>query len=86
MNVVVGLFKPNQLAEAISQLSNSGINRSDLSTVSTAANIPDYLEGEPEKAAAGGAEIGAVTGGAIGAIGSVVLSGIPGMEATAVSG
>ena len=86
MNMVIGLFTLENLGPAVQQLTESGIDRSDLSTVATVANIPDQLLGEPEKAAVHGAEIGAATGGVLGAIGSVALSGIPGLEGSVASG
>lgn len=86
MNMVIGLFTLENLGPAVQQLTESGISRSDLSTVATVANVPEQLLGEPEKAAVHGAEVGAATGGVLGAIGSVALSAIPGLEGSVASG
>ena len=86
MRIVIGLFEPNDALAAIRLLQEHGFTYEDLSLVSASSDIPDVLEGEPEKAAAGGAAAGAVAGGTIGALGTLIASSIPGMETMFVSG
>ncbi|MBK8901626.1 MAG: hypothetical protein IPM53_10620 [Anaerolineaceae bacterium] len=80
MKIVTALFAPEDVQPAIEHLTSSGIPREMLSLISSAGEIPIYLEGEPEKSAVSGALLGAVSGGTIGALGSVVVSTIPGFD------
>jgi outer membrane lipoprotein SlyB len=54
--------------------------------MSSASDMPAYLEGDQEEAAGHGAAIRAVAGGSIGALGKVAASTIPGFESMFVSG
>lgn len=86
MRIVAGIYKPEEVTAAIKHLTNSGIPREELSIISSAAEIPIYLEGEAEKSAVSGALLGAVSGGTLGALGSVAVANIPGFETLLVSG
>ena len=86
MKIVTGLFSPEDALGVIRRLVRQGFTYDDLSMMSNVAEIPDYLEGKPEKSAASGAAAGAAAGGAIGALGSVIASTIPGFETMFVSG
>ena len=86
MKVVIGLFEQDDVITAVRRLTNNGFGYDDLSLMSSAAEMPDYLEGEPEESAAGGAALGAAAGGAAGALGSWAASTIPGFQNMFVSG
>jgi hypothetical protein len=86
MKIVTGLFTPEDGIVAIRKLIKQGFNREELSMMSSATQMPEYLEGEAEKSAASGAVIGAASGGVIGALGSVITSTFPGFENMIVSG
>lgn len=86
MRIVTALFAPEEVQPAIDHLTTNGIPRDSLSLISAAAEMPPYLEGEPEKSAVSGALLGAVSGGTMGALGSVVVSTLPGFESMLVSG
>lgn len=87
MKIVTGLFQPEDAIFAVRRLINHGFGREDLSMVSTIADLPEYIEEvESEDAAITGAAAGAVTGSSVGALGSWVVSTIPGLESVFVSG
>lgn len=86
MKIITGLFSPEDAVVAIRRLTKQGFNYDDFSMMSSAAEMPDYLEGNPEKSATSGAAAGAAAGGAIGALGGVIASTIPGFETMFVSG
>jgi hypothetical protein len=80
MKVVTGLFTPENVGPALRRLRENGFSAEDLSVLSSSSEMPDYLDGEPEEAAAAGATVGAVAGGSIGALGPLIASSIPGFE------
>lgn len=86
MKIVTGLFTADDVITAVHRLTENNFSYNDLSLMSSAAEMPDYLEGEPEAAATSGAAVGAVAGGSIGALGTWVASAIPGFESMFVSG
>ncbi|MFO7681533.1 MAG: hypothetical protein R6X34_15930 [Chloroflexota bacterium] len=86
MKIVTGLFTPEDAFTTIDYLTDNGFTHSDLSLVSSAKNIPSYLEGDPEESAAAGAMVGGVAGGTLAALGSWVGSTIPGLASMAVAG
>ncbi|MAT98317.1 MAG: hypothetical protein CL608_14325 [Anaerolineaceae bacterium] len=86
MKIVTGLFTPEDAVKAIRRLTKQGFNYDDFSMMSSAEEMPDYLEGDPEDSATSGAAAGAAAGGAVGALGSVVASTIPGFETMFVTG
>lgn len=86
MKIITGLFSPEDAVAAIRRLTKQGFNYDDFSMMSSAAEMPDYLEGDPEKSATTGAAAGAAAGSAVGALSSVVASTIPGFETMFVSG
>ena len=86
MKIVTGLFSPEDAVAVIRRLVKEGFAYDDFSMMSSAAEMPEYLEGDPEHAANTGAVAGAAAGGALGALGSVVASTIPGFETMFVSG
>lgn len=86
MKIVIGLFRPNDVIAAVRRLRENSFSYDDLSTMSSAAEIPDYLESDAEEAAAGGAATGAVAGGAVGALGTAAVSTIPGFESMFIAG
>ncbi len=86
MKIVTGLFSPEDAVAVIRRLTKQGFNYDDFSMMSSAAEMPDYLEGDPEKSATTGAAAGAAAGGAVGALSSMAVSTIPGFETMFVSG
>jgi hypothetical protein len=80
MKIVTAIYDPDMIESAVDHLTTNHIPRENLSFISSAAEIPTYLEGEPEKSAVSGALLGAVSGGTIGALGSVAVSQIPGFD------
>lgn len=86
MKIVTGLFAPDDAVDVVEGLLARGFAYDDLSMMSAAEQVPDYLEGDPEEGAAIGAITGAATGGALGALGAVAASTIPGFETMIVSG
>lgn len=86
MKIVIGLFTPDEAVVAIRALREKGFSYDDLSMMSSAAQVPDYLEGDPEEGAVAGAALGAVTGGTVGALGAAVTATIPGFGSMIVSG
>lgn len=86
MKIVTGLFTPEDAVTAIRRLTKQGFNYDDFSMMSSAEEMPDYLEGDPEESATSGAAAGAAAGGAVGALGSVAASTIPGFESMFVTG
>lgn len=85
MKIVTALLKPDDTA-AIRRLIDGGIQRESLSLISTAADMPAYLEGDPESGAVQGAAVGAATGTTIGVLGTAIAAAIPGFESIFVSG
>lgn len=86
MNIVTGLFKPKDVIKVIRELRQASYDYEDLSLISKVANVPDFIDGEPEESAAQGAAVGAAAGGVIGLLGSFAVSTIPGLESSFVSG
>lgn len=86
MKIVTAIFAPEDIENAIDHLINNNVPRENLSLVSSAGAMPAYLEGKPEKSAASGALLGAVSGGTVGALGSVAVANIAGFESLLVSG
>jgi len=86
MKIVTGLFTPEDAFATIDYLTDNGFTYSDLSLVSSARDIPAYLEGDSEESAAAGAVVGGVAGGALAALGTWVSSTIPGFESMVVAG
>lgn len=86
MKIVTGLFAQNDIMTAVHRLKENGFNDENISLMSAASQMPDYLEGEPEEAAATGAAAGAVTGSGLGALGTWVASTIPGFDAILATG
>ncbi len=80
MKIVTAIFAPEDIENAIDHLINNNVPRENLSLVSSAGAMPAYLEGKPEKSAASGALLGAVSGGTVGALGSVAVANIAGFE------
>ena len=86
MKIVTALFHPDNTIGAVRRLTEKGFTYDDLSMMSSISEMPAFLEGEPEETAPTGAIVGAATGGAVGALGTVAASSIPGFEAVFVSG
>ena len=86
MKIVTGLFSPEDAVAVIRRLTKQGFNYDDFSMMSSVAEMPDYLEGDPEKSATTGAAAGAAAGSAVGALSSVAASTIPGFETMFISG
>jgi hypothetical protein len=86
MKIVLGLFQPTDAMNAINGLRDAGFNYDDMSVLSSAAQMPTYLEGDPEDSAVSGAAIGGVAGGVAGALGAWAVPAIPGFEAMAATG
>lgn len=86
MRIITGLFEPNDAFTAVDELLKGGFSVNDLSLVSSAAEMPAFLEGDPEASAAGGVVAGAVVGGAAGALGAWIAPNIPGFETMLAAG
>ncbi len=86
MKIVTGLFSRKEVNSTIDYLTDNGFAVEDLSLIASSANIPEYLEGSAEESAAVGATVGAVTGGALVALGTWVSSTIPGLESLMTTG
>jgi outer membrane lipoprotein SlyB len=86
MKIVTGLFSPKDINSTIAYLTDNGFTLEDISLITSASNIPEYLEGEPEESAAAGAAVGAVSGGALAALVTWVSSTIPGFESAMAAG
>lgn len=86
MKAIVGLFESEKVSDVVHRLMEQGFDQNSLSAVSNQTNIPDYIEGEPEEAAADGAAIGAVIGGSVGLLSSAAIATIPGFETSIVTG
>jgi uncharacterized membrane protein len=86
MKIVIGLFEPEDMIEAISNLTENGIIYDDISVISSATDMPQFLESESEEAAVSGAAVGAATGGVLGALGAWISPSIPGFESMFAAG
>ncbi len=86
MKIVIGLFEPEDMIEAISSLTENGIIYDDISVISSATDMPQFLESESEEAAVSGAAVGAATGGVLGALGAWISPSIPGFESMFAAG
>lgn len=86
MKLVTGIFAPDDLADAMQRLVDTGFSYDDFSLMTSADQMPEFLEGDSEESAVSGAALGAVTGGAFGALGTFVASTLPGFQSIAVSG
>lgn len=90
MNIVIGIFTPEDGSKAIHQLLNHGFPREDLSVMTSVAEVPQFIEneieGEPEASAGQGAAVGAAAGSAVGALGAFAASAIPGFETFSLAG
>jgi hypothetical protein len=86
MKLITGLFKPTNAFRTVGKLAKTGLTKDELSLVSSAEEMPAFIEGEPADLAATGAAVGAVAGGAAGALGAWVTPAIPGFEAMFASG
>ena len=86
MKIITGLFSRKDINSTIDYLTDNGFTLEDISLIASASDIPDYLEGHAEESAAAGATVGAVTGGALAALGTWASSSIPGFESTMITG
>lgn len=86
MEIVIGTFTQEEANETIGYLTDNGFTYEDLSLISSAADIPEYLEGEAEASAVSGAVVGGVAGSALAVLGAWVSPVIPGFESTMVAG
>lgn len=86
MKAIVGVFESKKVSDVVHRLMEQGFDQNNLSTISNQSNVPDYVEGEPEEAAADGAAIGAVVGGSVGLLSSAAIATIPGFETSIVTG
>lgn len=87
MKIVTSLLNQEDVTTAVRRLTQNQFSYDDLSIVSSSADIPAYLEGDPEESAATGAILGAVTGGAAGAVSTVIAASvIPGYSMLYASG
>ena len=86
MKIVTALLKPDDTIAAVRRLLNGGIQRESLSLISAAADMPAYLEGDPESGAVQGAAVGAAAGTTMGVLGTTIAAAIPGFESMFVSG
>lgn len=86
MKIITGLFSPKDINNTISYLTDNGFTLDDVSLVASASDIPEYLEGDAEESATAGATVGAVTGGALAALGTWISSTIPGFESAMTTG
>jgi outer membrane lipoprotein SlyB len=86
MKIITGLFSPKDINSTIDYLTDNGFTLEDISLVASTSDVPAYLEGDAEESAATGAVAGAVTGGALAALGTWVSSTIPGFESAMIAG
>jgi hypothetical protein len=86
MKIITALLNPDDLLSAISDLTDIGFTYKEISLISSVENVPQFLEGEPETKALGGAAAGAAAGGLAGALGAWVAPSIPGFEAMLATG
>lgn len=86
MKMVTGLFTPTNAFRTLDHLMENGFVNDDLSMISSVAQVPDYLEGEPEDAAVSGTVAGAFVGGTLAALGTWGVSTIPGFETMLAAG
>jgi hypothetical protein len=86
MKIVTGIFTQEEAIETIGYLTDNGFMYEDLSLISSAADIPEYLEGEAEESAVSGAVVGGVAGSALAALGTWATPAIPGFESMMVAG
>lgn len=86
MKLVTGIFTPDDVADAMERLVQAGFSYDDFSLMTSADQMPEFLEGDSKQSAVSGAALGAVTGGAFGALGTFVASTLPGFQSIAVSG
>lgn len=86
MRIVTGILSPDDTTEVVQRLVDSGFSYDDLSLMTSAAEMPEFLEGDAEESAVSGAALGAITGGAFGALGTFVASTLPGFQSMVVSG
>jgi hypothetical protein len=86
MKIVIGLFTPDKSVAAIRELTEKGFSYDNLSMKSSAAQMPAYLEGEPEEGAATGAAVGAIAGSAVGALGTAAAATFPGLGSIMATG
>lgn len=86
MKIITGIFSRKEINTTINYLTDKGFTLEDLSLIASSTNIPEYLEGDAEESAAAGATVGAVTGGALAALGTWVSSTIPGFESMMTAG
>ncbi len=86
LNVVTGLFTPKDAGQVLRQLKINDFSHEDLAIMSSPGEVPAYLEGEPEEAAASGAAVGAAAGSALGALGPLAARAIPGFETMLTAG
>jgi outer membrane lipoprotein SlyB len=86
MKIVIGLFNPGDMIEAISSLREYGVTYDDMSVISSASDMPEFLESDSEKAAVSGAAAGAAAGGVLGALGAWISPNIPGFESMFAAG
>lgn len=86
MKIVTGIFNPDDVVGTVNSLTQNGFGYEDLSVLSSASEMPSYLEGAAEKSAASGAVAGAVVGSTLGALGTAAASTVPGFEGVFVTG
>lgn len=75
MKAVVGVFNSENVQSALDALVSSGFQPDSVKKLTSADEIPAYLEGEPEKTASQGWLLGSVIGAVLGAaLGWLVMS------------
>lgn len=80
MSVVTGLFAAEEIAAVESYFTKNGFPPESLSVISSPMEMPAYLEGNPKQAALTGAALGALAGGAMGIITTLVVSALPAFQ------
>lgn len=80
MNVITGFFAAEEAVAVVNYLTKNGFPPECLSVISSPMEMPAYLEGEPEQAAATGAALGAVAGGTVGVLTTLTASAVPGFQ------
>lgn len=72
MKAVIGIYEPEDAKVALRRLEADDFWAERVEEFTSIEDVPDYLEGEPEKAAAWGGKLGIFLGAFIGAIGGTL--------------
>ena len=86
MKVVTALMLPEEARQAARGLAARGFTREELFFTNDVSRVPEYLSGEPEEAAVGGAALGAIIGTVIGFLGSWLIFTLLDVESSFIIG